>query len=361
MSKLQRAGRTSYAKPGVSFLDWLGAFGTDDIGVDLGTSNVVVYIKKKEQLFPESSAVAIREATGEIFACGTKAEEMEGHTPKSIRVVYPIRKSTIVDYRAAAHLLNSVINRSYIRSLLFQPRLVVSVPAGVTGVARRALLEAAVTLGVRKAVLLDQPIASLMGMGLDTDRMQGAMTVDLGGGSVKISVVSARGIVVADTVYEAGLAMDQAIMMRVREKYRVMIGRQAAEAVKKRLGIRWDVSHTLEVAETAGRSLVTGLPTKVSVTGEDVAEALRPSLFAIYKKILAVLQKTPPALLADIRDHGIILTGGLALLAGLDQMITRASGISAFVAEDAPYVNAIGAGRALDYMNYLRDSMQELQ
>lgn len=361
MTKKQKSERVAYAKPGVSFLDWLGAFGTDDIGVDLGTSNVVVYIKKKGQVFPESSAVAIRERTGEIFACGTKAEEMEGHAPKSIRIVYPMRESAIVDYRAAAHLLNSVINRSYIRSLFFQPRIVMSVPAGVSGVQRRALLEAAVTMGVRKAVLVDQPVAALMGMGLDTDRMQGAMIVDLGGGSAKISVVSARGIVVSDAVFGAGLAMDQAIMMRVREKYRVMIGRQAAETVKKQLGIRWDIAHRMEATETAGRSLVTGLPMKVGITSEDVAEALRPCLEGIYKKILAVLQKTPPALLADVRDHGIILSGGLALLAGLDRMVTRMTGIPAFVAEDAPYVNAIGAGRALDYIDYLRDSMQELQ
>lgn len=348
-------------RQGLSFMDWLGGFGTEDIGLDLGTSNVVIYVKKKKMLFPESSAVALRERTGELFAFGTKAEEMEGRAPRGIRVIHPLRDSAIVDYEAAGYLLNSVINQSSLRRLFFHPRLVVCVPAGVTGVQRRALLEATVAMGVRKAVLLDQPLASLIGMGLDVDRMEGAMVVDIGGGSVKISVVSQKGIVVSDTLYEAGLAMDQAIMMRVREKYRVQIGRLSAENLKKRLGVLWDVSHRADAAETAGKSLVTGLPVKLSVTAEDAAEALRPGLTQLYERIRAVLQRTPPTLLADIRNHGIMLVGGCAQLSGLDRMVTRAAGIPAYVVEKPMYVNAMGAGAALDYMDYLRDSLKDLR
>ena len=356
----KRNKKDVYVRPGLSFIDWLGAFGSEDIGIDLGTSNVVIYVKKKRMVFPESSAVAMREKTGEMFAYGTRAEEMEGRTPQTVRIIHPLRDSAIVDYNAAAYLLNSVINQSYLKSLFFHPRLIVCVPAGVTGVQRRALLEAAVTMGVRKAVLIDQPLAAVMGMGINTDRMEGAMVVDIGGGSAKISVVSKNGLVASDSLYEAGNAMDHSIMMRVREKYRVQIGRQTAESVKKQLGISWEVTGRLQAAEAAGKSLVTGLPVKVSVTGEDAAEALRPGLQNLYRKILAVLQKTPPALLADIRDHGIMLTGGCALLEGLDEMITSVTGIPAYVVEQPLYVNAIGAGFALEYINYMRDSLQDL-
>lgn len=352
--------REEARRPGFSFLDWLGSFGTEDIGIDLGTSNVVVYVKKKQLIYPEASAVAVREKNGEMFAYGTRAEEMEGRTSRSIRIVHPLRDSAIVDYSATAYLLNSIINHSYLKSLFFHPRLIVCVPAGVTGVQRRAILEAAVTLGVRKAVLIDQPIAALLGMGVNTDRMEGAMVVDIGGGSANVSVVSRHGLVVADATHEAGLAMDQAIMTRVREKYKIQLGRQAAESLKKQLGILWDVSGVLQAGEAAGKSLETGLPVRIGVTGEDVANALRPVMQVICKKILGVLQKTPPALLADIRDHGIMLSGGCAQLLGLDAMVTRVTGIPSYMVEQPMYVNAIGAGAALDYMDYMRDSLQDL-
>ena len=352
--------RQTVRRPGFSFLDWLGSFGTEDIGMDLGTSNVVIYVRKKQLIYPEASAVAVREKNGEMFAYGTRAEEMEGRTPGSIRIVHPLRDSAIIDYNATAYLLNSIINQSYLRSLFFHPRLIVSVPAGVTGVQRRALLEAAVNMGVRKAVLIDQPIAALLGMGVNTDRMQGAMVVDIGGGSANVSIVSRHGIVVTDSTYEAGLSMDQAVMTRVREKYKVQLGRQAAERLKQQLGILWDVTGALEAAGAAGKSLESGRPVKVGVTGEDTANALRPIMQVLCRKILGVLQKTPPALLADIRDHGIMLSGGCAQLKGLDVMVTRVTGIPAYVVEQPMYVNAIGAGAALEYMDYMRDSLQDL-
>lgn len=350
----------SYYRTGFSFIDRLGSFGTEDIGIDLGTSNVVTYIKKKKQIYPEASAVAIREKSGEMFAYGNRAEEMEGRTPQNIQIIRPLKDSAIVDYNATAFLLNSIINQSYLRSLFFHPRLIVCVPVDVTGVQRRAILEAAVTMGVRKVVLIDQPLAALMGMGVDTDRMQGAMIVDFGGGSVNVSVVSRHGIVVTDSTYEAGLAMDQAIMTRIREKYKIQLGRKIAESLKKELGILWESTGILQVGEAFGKSLETGMPVSIAVTGEDISVALRSVMQTVYRKILGVLQKTPPALLADIRDHGIMLSGGGAQLLGLDNMITKVTGIPAYMVEQPMYVNAIGAGVALDYMNYMRDSLQDL-
>ena len=358
MSK--NSGTQTSQKSSFSVMDWLGSFGAEDISVDLGTSNVVVYIKKKKTLFREASCVAQRVKTGEYIAYGMKAELMEGRTPQSIRIIRPIDRANIVDFDAAVYLLTSILNESYMRTLFYHLRLTICVPPAVTGLQKRALLEAAVQLGVRKTVLIDQPIAAILGMGLDTDRMQGAMTVDIGGGSFNISVLSKHGVIVADSGYESGRAMDLAIISCVRDKYRVEIGNGAAERVKEMLGIRKESTGMTEFAEVAGISLVTGLPVHVTVTGEDVAAALRPILHIMYEKILGILQKTPPAILADIKDHGILLCGAGALLPGLDAMITRMTGIPAYVVETPMYVNAMGAGISLDYMDYMRDNLSEL-
>ena len=359
MSK--KKGASVSAKSGFSVMDWLGSFGAEDISVDLGTSYVVIYVKKKKTVFREASCVAQRVTTGEYIAYGNKAELMEGRTPQSIRIIRPIERATIVDYEAAVYLLTSILNESYMRSLFYHLRLTICVPPNVTGLQKRALLEAAVQMGVRKTVLIDQPIAAILGMGLDTDRMTGAMTVDIGGGSFNVSVLSKHGVVVADSGYEAGRAMDQAIISRVRDKYKVEIGNEAAERVKEMLGIRRDTTGMTEFAETAGISLVTGMPVHVSVTGEDVAEAVRPVLNVLYEKILGILQKTPPAILADVHDHGILLCGAASQLPGLDAMITRLAGIPAYVVETPMYVNAMGAGYALDYMDYMRDNLSDLR
>lgn len=358
--KIAEKNRNAYMKPGFSFMEWLGAFGAEDIGIDLGTSNTVVYVKRKDLVYSEASAVVVREKDGKMLAYGTRAEEMEGKTPRGLLLVKPLRNSEIVDYEAATYLLNSIVNRSYLRSLFLHSRLIMCVPAEVTGVQRRALLEAAAALGARKAVLIDQPVAALMGMGLNTDKMNSAMLVDIGGGSASVSVVSRRGIVVSASLKEAGISMDQALMLRVQEKYRVQIGRRAAEAVKEQLGIRWDLTNEMEAADASGKSMVTGLPVKIGITGEDVAEALRPVLHRIYKIILEVLQKTPPALLANIREQGIMLCGGCAQLKGLDAAVTQVTGIPAYVTKNPMHIHAMGAGAALAYMDYMKDALKDL-
>lgn len=343
-----------------SLMDWLGGFGAEDIGVDLGSSNVVIYIRNKGLVFPEAAVVAVRDDTGRMFSYGTRAEEMEGRTPKGIHTIRPVRHSTIVDYHGTSYLLNSIINRSYIKRLFFHPRLIMCVPAGMTGVQKRALLEAAFAMGARKTVLIDQPVAAIMGMGLDLDHMEGAMIVDVGGGTTGVSVVSGHGVVVSDFTRQAGQAMDQAIISLVRDKYQVELGPKAAEMAKIALGASWNATRAPEALEVCGSSMVTGLPVKQTITSEDVAHALDSILDHILAKVRGVLQKTPPALLADIRDHGIMIAGGGGQLRGLDQMITASTGIPAYVVEHPLYVNAIGAGSALQYMNLFRDSLQDL-
>ncbi len=353
----ERARKLSSQK---SLLDWIGAVGSEDIGVDIGTSNVVVYVKHKGIVFPEAAVIARNEITGEYFSYGTKAEEMEGKTPKEIQIVRPIKRGAINDYNAAAYLLNSIVTQSYLRGMFFHPRLMMCVSKGVNSVERRALLEAAVAMGARKTVLIDQPLAAAMGLGLAKEGRVGSLVVDLGGGSTKVSVLSSNGIVVSHFGTESGLEMDQAVMAVVREKYHVRIGRKEAENLKIALGAAWDLDQAPRVAETYGLSVVSGCPMKIAVTGEDVAYALNPILYKIFKNIQDVLQRTPPALLASIREQGILLIGGVSQLKGMDELITRITSITARVAERPSYVNAIGAGMSLQYINDFRDSLQDL-
>ena len=271
-----------------------------------------------------------------------------------------MKRSAIIDYNGAAYLLNSIVNQSYLKGMFFHPRLMMCVSRGMGSVQRRALLEAAVAMGARKTVLIDQPIAAMMGLGLTGDNCQGAMIVDMGGGSTKVSVLSKHGIVVSHFSPESGLEMDQAIMAAIRDKYHIRIGRKEAESLKISLGAYWDLDQAPRVAETYGLSIVSGSPVKIAVTAEDVAHAINPILYRIFKNIQDVLQRTPPALLAAIREQGIMLVGGVSQLKGIDELITRITGIAAKVAERPSYVNAIGAGASLNYINAFRDSLQDL-
>ncbi|MGP1600244.1 rod shape-determining protein [Dialister pneumosintes] len=354
-------GKIGFIPSSGSLMDWIGSLGAEDIGVDLGSSNVVIYIKNKGLVLPESSVVAMRHNSSDFVAYGTQAEEMEGRTPQGIYTIRPIKESAIIDYKSTAYLLNSIINQSYLKRVFFHPRLIICVPVGITGVQRRALLEAAFTMGARKTVLIEQPIASLIGTGINIENMEGAMVVDVGGGTASVSVVSTHGVVVSDFSRQAGLAMDQAIISYVRDKYKVEIGRKTAEIMKISLGTMWYIKEEQQFLEVCGSSLVTGLPVKITVTGQDVAESLYPLLENIFHKVRNVLQKTPPALLGDIREHGIMISGGAGQLKGLDRMITNLTGIPSYVVEHPLYVNAIGAGTVLEHMNILRDALQDLR
>ena len=261
-------------------LDWVGAFGAEDIGIDLGTSNAVIYVKNKGLVFPEAAVVAKNENTKKIFAYGVRAGEMEGRLPKGLQLIRPLKTSAIIDYNSAAYLMNALINQSYLKGIFFHPRLLMCVPVGISKVQRRALLEAAVAVGARKTVLIDQPIAAVMGLGLKLDRMQGVLIVDIGGGSTKISVVSRYGVVNSHFSTESGMLMDEAIMNVILEKYHIRIGRKAAETLKMALGVEWDLNRDTRICEVCGISTITELPVKIAVTGEIVAQAL--DIFRYY-------------------------------------------------------------------------------
>jgi rod shape-determining protein MreB len=341
-------------------LDWVGAFGAEDIGIDLGTSNAVIYVKNKGLVFPEAAVVAKNENTKKIFAYGVRAGEMEGRLPKGLQLIRPLKTSAIIDYNSAAYLMNALINQSYLKGIFFHPRLLMCVPVGISKVQRRALLEAAVAVGARKTVLIDQPIAAVMGLGLKLARMQGVLIVDIGGGSTKISVVSRHGVVNSHFSTESGMLMDEAIMNVILEKYHIRIGRKAAETLKMALGVEWDLNRDTRICEVCGISTITELPVKIAVTGEIVAQALNPILYRIFSGITSVIQMTPPAILGDIREHGIVLIGGVAQLKGLKELVLKVTDMKAHVADHPSYVNAVGAGSALEYMDYFRDSLQDL-
>lgn len=343
-----------------SFLDWIGSFGSEDIGVDLGTSNIVVYVKNKGLVFPEASIVAVKESTGEVMAYGLKAAEMEGRTPAGIKIVYPVHAGAIVDYHSAAYLLNSIINQSYLKGMFFHPRLLMCAPIGISHVQKRALLEAAVAIGARKTVLIEQPLAAVMGLGVKTKDREGTFIIDAGGGATKMSIVSRHGVVSSDYSLQSGGFMDEAIINMVMEKYHVHIGRNAAEMLKIALGAMWDVDHNAQVCEVCGISAVSGLPTKIVVTGENVARALNPILYQMFSKVIAVMQTTPPAILEDIRRTGVMLIGGVAQLKGFSELLGQVIDMPIHVADHPAYVNAVGAGSALEYMDYFRDSLQDL-
>ena len=214
-----------------SLLYWIGSFGSEDIGVDIGTSNIVLFMKHKGLVFPEASVIARNRMSGEYLAYGTRAEEMEGKTPSEIVISRPMKESAIVDYNGTAFLLNSIVNKSYLKGMFFHPRLIMCVPKGINSVQRRALLEAAVAVGARKTVLIDQPLAAVMGMGLENHQQEGTMIVDIGGGSTKISVLSKQGIVVSHFSTESGSTMDTAVLNTVRDRYHIRIGRKEAESL----------------------------------------------------------------------------------------------------------------------------------
>ena len=343
-----------------SLLDWIGSFGSEDIGVDIGTSNIVLFMKHKGLVFPEASVIARNRMSGEYLAYGTRAEEMEGKTPSEIVISRPMKESAIVDYNGTAFLLNSIVNKSYLKGMFFHPRLIMCVPKGINSVQRRALLEAAVAVGARKTVLIDQPLAAVMGMGLENHQQEGTMIVDIGGGSTKISVLSKQGIVVSHFSTESGSTMDTAVLNTVRDRYHIRIGRKEAESLKIALGASWDLDRQPRIAETSGLSIVSGLPVKIAVTSEDIAGAINPILYKFFTHIRDVLQRTPPALLASIRENGIMMIGGASQLKGMDDLISKVIGVPARVADRPSYVNAVGAGSALNYINDFRDSLQDL-
>jgi rod shape-determining protein MreB len=318
-----------------------------DIGIDLGTANVLVYVKGKGIVLREPSVVAIDRDTNRVLAIGEEARQMIGRTPGNIVAVRPLREGVIADYDITESMLRHFIEKVVGRRFVFRPRIMICIPSGVTMVEQRAVQEAAEQAGARHTQLIEEPLAAALGAGLDISEPRGSMVVDIGGGTTDIAVISLGGIVNSASLRVAGDKFDEDIMAYVKKEFNVMIGERTAEDVKMVVGAAFATARN-EVMDIRGRDMLSGLPKNVQITTAQAAEAMRDSVTKIVDCVKKVLEETPPELAADIMNCGIVLTGGGAMLYGLDELIRRETDIPTALAEEAMSCVAIGCGKALD-------------
>ena len=328
-----------------------------DIGIDLGTASVLVYIKGKGIVLQEPSVVAIDKNTNKLLAVGEAARSMIGRTPGNVVAIRPLQDGVISDYDITERMLKYFINRVTGNSLMriFKPRIMVCVPSGVTEVERRAVVDAAIQAGARKTYLIEEPIAAAIGAGIDISKPSGSMVVDVGGGTTDIAVISLGGTVVSTSIKIAGDKFDEAITKYMRRRHNVMIGERSAEELKINIGSVYERVQEV-VMDIRGRNLVTGLPKTITVSSYEIMEALEEPVSAIIEAVHSVLEKTPPELASDIADRGIVLTGGGSLIYGLDKLIEEKTGISVVIAEDAISCVALGTGEALNNIEFIEQS-----
>lgn len=320
-----------------------------DIGIDLGTANVLVYIKGKGIVLNEPSVVAIDKNDNSILAVGEEAREMLGRTPGNIVAIRPLREGVISDYDITEKMLKYFIKKAVGRSLFMKPRIAVCVPSSVTGVERRAVEDATRQAGARYVSIIEEPIAAAIGAGIDIAKACGSMVVDIGGGTTDVAVISLGGTVVSTSLKIAGDNFDEAIVRYLRKKHSVLIGERMAEDLKKHIGTAYERPEVVTM-DARGRNLVTGLPKVITVTSDELKEALAEPVSSIVDAVHSVLEMTPPELAADISERGIVMTGGGSLLYGLDKLIHQKTGINAIIAEDATSCVAIGTGKHIEYL-----------
>ncbi len=324
----------------------------NEVGIDLGTANVLVYIKGKGIVLNEPSVVAINNDTDEILAVGEEARQMLGRTPANIVAVRPLKDGVVSDYDITERMLKYFIKKTCGSGRFFKPRIMVCVPSGVTEVEKRAVREAATQAGGKDVYLMEEPVAAAIGAGLDISKPDGIMVIDIGGGTTDIAVISLGGIVASTSVKMAGDKFDEAIITYMRKTHKLYIGERTAEELKVQIGTAFPREETITM-ECRGRDLVTGLPKSVDVTSEEMMEALEEPLHTICEAVHNVLERTPPELSADISNSGIIVTGGGALLYGIDKRIEDRTGIKVVIAEDPKSCVAIGTGKALNNLDVL--------
>ncbi|MCD6554485.1 MAG: rod shape-determining protein [Anaerolineae bacterium] len=326
------------------------------IGIDLGTVNVLVYVKGKGVVLQEPSVVAISVNENKIVAVGNEAREMLGRTPDTIEVMRPMRDGVIADYVVTEAMLRYFVERVCGRFRLFKPRIMISVPVGVTSVESRAVHEAALQAGGKEVYLIPEPLAAAYGAGMPIGTPTGNMVVDIGGGASEAAVVSMNDIVVSSSVRVGGNRIDEAIMTYIRKKYNLIVGEPTAEEIKIQIGSALPLEEEMKM-EVQGRDQVAGLPRTIVISSGEVTEAIAEPLAAIVSVVRAVLEKTPPELSSDIIDRGMALVGGGALLRNVDRLLTRETGVPCYVADNPIACTAIGAGKGLDNIHLLRRSL----
>lgn len=325
-----------------------------DMGIDLGTANSLVYVKGKGIVVREPSVVAIQKETGAVLAVGDEAKKMIGRTPGNIVAIRPMRDGVIADFDTTQTMLKYFIGKAAKGTGIFRPRVVVCVPSGVTEVEKRAVIDASLHAGAREAYLIEEPMAASIGAGLPVEEPTGSMVVDIGGGTTEVAIISLGGIVTSKSIRIAGDEMDEAIIQYVRKAYNLLIGERTAEEIKIALGSAYTIAEKLPDMEVRGRDMVTGLPKTLVINAEEVRKALAEPVAAIVEAIKVTLEKTPPELAADIMDRGIVLTGGGALLKGLDLLVRKETGMPVHVADEPLDCVVRGIGKVLESLDTLR-------
>lgn len=320
-----------------------------DIGIDLGTATVLVYVKGSGIVIKEPSVVAIDKNTDRIIKVGREAQRMLGRTPGNITAIRPLRDGVISQYEITLKMIQYFIKKAC-GTMIFKPRVIICVPSGITEVEERAVVDAATQAGAKRTYLIEEPVAAAIGAGINIAAPNGHMVVDIGGGTTDIAVLSLGGVVVSESIKVAGDKFDEAIIRYVRRKHNVLIGERTAEAIKIKIGCVWPRKEprTLEVK---GRCLIQGLPRVVRINSGEIPDALEEPITAIIEAVCSVVERTPPELIGDILSNGIVMTGGGSLLYGLDRLIAYATGIKTRVADKAVSCVAIGTGKSLDNLS----------
>lgn len=330
-----------------------------DIGIDLGTASVLVYVKGKGVVLNEPSVVAIDKNTGRLLKVGAEAHEMLGRTPGNIVAIRPLREGVISDYDMTERMLKEFIHKVCGGFTLFKPRIIICIPSGITEVEERAVVDAGIQAGARRVYLIEEPVAAAIGAGIDIAKPDGNMVVDIGGGTSDIAVISLSGVVESTSIKVAGDQFNEAIIKYMRRKHSLLVGERTAEQMKIEIGCVFPREQELAM-EVKGRCLLTGLPKTLTVTSTEMLEAFEEPIERIMEAIHGVLERTPPELVADISNNGIVMTGGGSLISGFDKLVESRTGIHTIVAEDAISCVAEGTGKSLDSLNAMTDGTVNL-
>lgn len=334
----------------------IGVF-SNDLAIDLGTANTLIYAKGKGIISSEPSVVAVRrDSRGQkkVLAVGKEAKDMLGRTPGSIEAIRPMKDGVIADFEVTEAMLRYFIRKAHNRKSLVRPRIIVGVPFGITEVEKRAVRESAESAGAREVYLIEEPMAAAIGSGLPVTEPSGNMIVDIGGGTTEVAVISLAGIVYSQSVRVAGDKMDEAIVQFIKRKYNLLVGERTAELIKISIGNAHPDTEA-KTMEIKGRDLIGGIPRHLQINSDEIREAMAEPVHAIIDAIKTTLERTPPELAGDIVDKGIMLAGGGALIAGLDKLIRDETGLPVCVADDPLSCVALGAGKALDELTVLRE------
>jgi rod shape-determining protein MreB len=330
----------------------LGLF-SNDMGIDLGTATTLVFVKGEGVVLCEPSVVAIERGTSHVFAVGEEAKRMLGRTPGNIIAIRPMKDGVIADFEITEAMLRYFIKKVHHRRVLVRPRIVIAIPSGITEVEKRAVKDSAERAGAREVFLIEEPIAAAIGVGLPIQDPVGNMIIDIGGGTTEIAVISLAGTVFSRSIRIGGDEMDEAVIEYLKKTYNLMVGERTSEEIKIKIGSAYPLEEEMTM-EVRGRDLVAGLPKTITITSEEIREALQEPVRAILESTKIALERTPPELAADLIEHGIVMAGGGSLLKGLDKLISEETGLPVHIAEDPLTAVANGTGKVLNEIKYLK-------